>query len=71
MNLLDVFGDGRYLINLDLVRQIRIEGPSGDPGKKDEIKFVYGNGEESIFGVSSARLTVIYDILYDYKVSAA
>ncbi len=66
MNLLDVLGNGKYLINLDLVRCIRI----ADVDEKAEIKFVYGNGEESIFGVSSGRLRVLEDSLHDHKVSA-
>jgi hypothetical protein len=67
MNLLDVTGNGKYLINLDLVRCIKIEAF----GKKAEIKFVYGSGEESIFGVSSGRLAVLDDILHNLEVVAS
>jgi hypothetical protein len=67
MNLLDVTGKGSHLVNLDLVRCIRTK----DSREKVEVKFVYENGDEDIFEVSSERLAVIYDTLIDYRVTAA
>ena len=65
MRLLDVFGDGRYRVNLDQVRLVKVQ----DFGKrkKAEVTFVYADDHESIFGVSSERLTVLEDILEELK----
>jgi hypothetical protein len=69
VNLLDVTGNGEYLINLDHVRRIQMEAPE-EPGKKAEIKFVFANGDENIFGISSGRLAMIAKSLHD-KVTVA
>jgi hypothetical protein len=71
VKLLDVTGNGEYLINLDHVRHIKLEAAEGSLGEKATITFIFGNGDENIFGISSRPLAVIDDLLLDLVVTAA
>jgi hypothetical protein len=66
MNLLDVTGSGKYLVNLDLVRLVKVE----PRGEKAEITFVYADDHESIFAVPSGRFAVLAETFQELGVAA-
>lgn len=66
MRFLDLFGDGRYRLNLGLVRLLKVE----DRGEKVGLHFVYADDHESIFAVPSARFRVFAQIFQEQEVAA-
>ena len=65
MNFLDVTGGGRHLVNLDQVRRIKHE----DFGQEAEIGFLYADGSEDTFKVTSGRLAVLLDTLFEAQIA--
>jgi hypothetical protein len=66
MNFLDITGD-LDLINLDLVRSIRIK----DFKKVIGLTFVYSDGSEDLVTVPPGRWAVLEDILLELRVEMA